>query len=117
MRHARQYAADVGHRLGRKLVEGRGLARLEVDDGHGMPGIGEHHGDAAAHASGAEAGDALAHYANPSRSIRCKPDRSRRPRPRLRNVRPVAMESSPQIALPMAAKARASGVATPASSP
>ena len=60
-REARQRAAHLVHGRGRKTVEGIGVARLEVDDGHGMSGIGEHHGNAAAHAPCPEADDLLAH--------------------------------------------------------
>ena len=56
-RQACQRFADFAERLGferRELLRG---ARLDVDHGDGVAGIGECHRDAAAHAAGAETGD------------------------------------------------------------
>ena len=53
---------------GGKVLEIPACARLEIDDRHIMPGIGEHDGDAAPHPAGAEARDRLARaHANPVR--------------------------------------------------
>src|SRR4029453_3736678 len=94
------------------------LARLDVDDGDGMAGVGEHHGNAARHAAGAETGNCLASaHLKPWASRALRPAASRWSRRRLANVRPRAEKSSPQMAEPMARNARASGVGTPASSP
>ena len=94
-------------------------AGLDVDHGDGVAGIGKRNRDAATHAAGAETGNhgtGRGHRPNPSRNRFCNSRRPRPPRPRLASVRPPFKKSSPQIAPPIARKALASGVATPARS-
>ena len=94
-RQARQRFLDFAERVGferRELLRG---TRLDVDHGDGVAGIGEGDRDAAAHAAGAETGDAGAsgrHRPKPSRSRVCNSSRLRSPRPRLASVRPSCHE-------------------------
>ncbi len=67
---ARQRAPDFADGFARELFEIGLRPRLEIDDGDRVAGIGEHHGDAAAHAAGAETGDAFAAHMKPTRSKR-----------------------------------------------
>ena len=68
-------AGEAGKRRAHLMLHGGGqaleiavCARLEIDDRHIMPGIGEHDGDAAPHPAGTEARDRLARaHANPVR--------------------------------------------------
>ena len=118
-RQARQRLADFAERLG---FEGRELfrgARLDVDHGDGVAGIGEGDRDAAAHAAGAETGNggAGAVIGQNPRAAGFAAGRGRGRRDRgLPACGRACMKSSPQIAPPMARKDFASGVATPASS-
>jgi hypothetical protein len=68
---AREAGKGRAHLLlhaGGKVLEIPACARLEVDDRHIMPGIGEHDGDAAPHPAGTEARDRRARaHANPVR--------------------------------------------------
>jgi hypothetical protein len=95
-RHARDQTVDGGwceeaecgkscqggaHLLERLLGDPRvvrGSARLDVDDRYGIARVGEHHGDAAGHAAGAETGNgrALAHL-KPCASTAWRPAASR----------------------------------------
>ena len=73
-RKARQRLSDFVERLGTEFRKLPGGARLDVDHGDVVAGIGERHGDAAAHAAGAETSDRGArggHWLKPSRNSFC----------------------------------------------
>src|SRR5712692_6431186 len=116
-------AGETAERIANFVLRARGealeilpYARLEIDHHDIVPGIGEHDSNAASHAAGAKARDRLARaHAKPTRRSSCSARRSRWPRPIVVSVRPVVMKSSPHMAEPMARKARASGLAMPAS--
>src|SRR5262245_16854961 len=98
--------------LGRRSV-------LDVDQGDGVAGIGEPGSEAPAHPACPETGNCDpgdAHWANPSRNSRCNWLRSSSPKPNALRLRSGAPTSSPQITPPIARKALANGVATPARS-
>ncbi len=94
-RKACQRLPDFAECLGfecRELLRG---ARLDVDHGDGVAGIGKRNRDAATHAAGAETGDhgtGRGHRPNPSRNNFCNSWRPRPPRPRLASVRPPCQE-------------------------
>src|SRR5438046_950562 len=90
---------------------------LDIDQGDGVAGVGNGDSDAPAHAARAEtsnSGSRGVHGANPSRNRCCSWFRSRYPNPNALRLRPFA--SSLQTVWPIARKAFANGVATPASS-